>query len=601
VSLHHRPSNGKKRFASAFFAPFQAAILRPMSAQGATRIGVPLATALGTAALVAGAIALASRATIAPADFTFVNGAEPSSLDPAQVTGVPEARIMRAIYEGLCVLDPVTAQPRPGMAEAWDVSGDELTYTFHLRSGSRWSNGDEVTAFDFRDGFRRLLDPREAAQYAYLLWDVTGAKAWSTTIDDSGAPTLSFDTVGIRASDARTLVVKLDRPVPWFLWLCAYHPLSPLDQRALDELRARFPDTWRLEASRPERMVTNGPWKVELRRVNDRIRLVRNDGYWDTRNVAFDTLDVLASEQLTTNLNLYLTGAAGFVNEVPANVIPRLRGRADWNPTPYLATYFYRVNVTHPPLDDVRVRRALALAIDRRSITRLVTKGEEVPHESVVPPGMSAITGYVQQSMWGSTGDFEHDVLVARELLDAAGYGPGGKAMRPIEIHYNTQSTNKDVAEVVAHGWKQALGIDTRLVNQEKKVALDTQRRLDYDVSRSTWIADFPDPASFLEVFTSESENNRTGWSSAKYDALVRQALDARGSERARLYREAERVLLDELPILPVFAFTTTSLVDPELEGFHANPLDVHFPKFWHFAAQSTSSDPAGPPKAGPR
>jgi oligopeptide transport system substrate-binding protein len=171
--------------------------------------------------------------------------------------------------------------------------------------------------------------------------------------------------------------------------------------------------------------------------------------------------------------------------------------------------------------------------------------------------------------------------------MSAAGFGPNGKVMRPIEIHYNTQSTNKDVAEVVAHSWKQALGIDTRLVNQEKKVALDTQRRLDYDVSRSTWIADFPDPASFLEVFTSDSENNRTGWKSARYDALVRAALDARGSERARLYHDAEQALLDETPILPVFAFTTTSLVDPRLEGFHANALDVHFPKYWRWTAGS--------------
>ncbi len=557
--------------------------------------------ALLVSAIVGIGFVLASRATIAPADFTFVNGAEPSSLDPVQVTGVPEARIMRAIFEGLCVLDPVTAQPRPGIAEAWDVSGDELTYTFHLRAGSRWSNGDEVTAFDFRDGFQRLLDPREAAEYAYLLWDVKGAKAWSTTIDDSGAPTLAFDTVAIRTPDPRTLVVALDRPVPWFLYLCAYHPLSPLDRRAMDELRAQFPDSWRLEASRPEHMVTNGPWKVELRRVNDRIRLVRNAGYWDTHNVAFDTIDVLASEQLTTNLNLYLTGAAGYVNEVPANVIPRLRGRADWHPTPYPATYFFRVNVTRPPLDDVRVRRALALAIDRRAITQLVTKGGEVPLESLVPPAMSAITAYVEPSFFGSTGDYEQNVKLARELMDDAGYGPGGKTLRPIELHYNTQSTNKDVAEVIAHGWKQALGVDTRLVNQEKKVALDTQRRLDYDVSRSTWIADFPDPASFLEVFTSDSENNRTGWSSAKYDALVHAALDARGSERARLYGEAEKVLLDELPILPVFAFTTTSLVDPRLEGFHANALDVHFPKFWHFAPQSELRDPDGPSKAGPR
>ncbi len=548
------------------------------------RIGIVLPVAALLVASTGVAIALAKRATIRPADFTFVNGAEPASLDPVQITGVPEARLMRAIYEGLCVLHPRTLEPVPGMAESWDQSDDELVYTFGLRAGSRWSNGDEVTAFDFRDGFERLLDPREAAEYAYLLWCVKGAKAFSTTVDDDGAPTLSFDTVAIRAGDPRTLVIELERPVPWFLYLCAYHPLSPANRRALDEMKAKFPDSWRTAASRPEHLVTNGPWKVEERRVNDRIRLVRNDWYWDTGSVAFDVVDVLAGEHLITNMNLYLTGAAGFVNEVPASAIPRLRERPDWNPAPYLATYFYRVNVSRPPLDDVRVRRALALAIDRKAITEKVTRGGEPPLVSLVPPAMSAITGY-EPAGFGATGDRARDVETARALLAEAGFGPNGRPMRAIEIHYNTQSTNKDVAEVVAHCWKEALGIEARLSNQEKKVSLDTQRRLDYDVSRSTWIADYPDPASFLEVFTGDSENNRTSWKNARYDGLVRAALEARGAERARLYREAEEALLAELPVLPVFAFTTTSLVDPRLEGFHPNALDVHFPKFWRYAS----------------
>lgn len=574
------------------------AILRGMSAPDGLRGGDARKRALfGGGALVVllviGFVAATSRATLRQADFTFANGAEPSSLDPIQTTGIPEARLLRALYEGLCVLDPRTLAPLPGMAESWTITSDELTYTFRVRAGSYWTNGDEVTAFDFRDGFERLLDPREAAEYAYLLFDVRGARAFNSNVDEHGAPRQRFDTVGVRAPDARTLVVELERPVPWFLYLAAFPPLSPLNRRALDEMRARHPDMWRIERLRPEHIVTNGPWKLSERRINDRMRLTRNERYWDRAQVAFETLDVLASEHLTTNLNLYLTGALGFVNEVPTLAVPRLAGRPDWKPTPFLATCFYRLNVTRPPLDDPRVRRALALAIDRRAITSTITRAGEPPLYSFVPPALSAVTGYEPPSFRAGGGledsvlddeAFARDVETARRLLADAGFERETRPLRRIEIHYNTQSTNRDVAEVVAHEWKKHLGIDVKLVNEEKKVALDTQRRLDYDVSRSTWFADYPDPASFLEIMTSSSANNRTGFADARYDELLAAALQARGAERNRLYHAAEERLLEALPVIPLFGFTTTNLVDPALAGFHPNNLDIHFPKFWRFS-----------------
>ncbi len=538
-----------------------------------TPILVPAVLLLGAAAW------SLSRAGFERADAAYCNGAEPSSLDPQQVTGVPEIRLVRALYEGLVVRDPRTGSPIPGMAESWSTSADGLEWTFRIRAGSKWTNGDEVTAHDFVYAWRRLLDPRTGAQYADLLHGVRGAKSWAESVGDDGAPTARFeDAVAITAADARLLVVGLERPVDHFLELAVSAPLCPVSGRALEAARARWPDRWQVEWTKPEHLVTNGPFRLLSRRINDRIRLAKHAGYWDADEVALRTLDVLASEQLSTNLNFYLTGEVAYLDEVPVTQIPRLRGREDYRPAPYLATSFFRVNVNQPPFDDVRVRRALALAIDRTAITSKITRAGELPAYALVP---SILPGWSGAEL-AHSGDFARDCAEARRLLDEAGFGPTKRALE-VELHFASQATNKDVCEVVGDTWRRELGVVTRLRNQEWKVYLDAQRRLEYEVSRSSWIADFADPANFLDVFAPGADNSRTGWSDARYGALLEQARSAREPERGRILREAEALLLRELPIIPLYTFAVTSLVDPRLGGFHANPLDEHFPKFWHW------------------
>ncbi len=527
------------------------------------------------ALLAAAAARMAAGARLARADFVMNNGVEVTSLDPATITGQPEGRLAFATLEGLVAKHPRTLAPEPGVAESWECSPDGRRWTFHLRRDARWTNGDPVTAEDFRFGYERLLDPRTAAPYAYLLWCVRGAREFSGAVDASGAPAGSFDDVAIRAGDPWSLEFELEAPTAYFLDVLSFHSLLPVHRGSLESARERWPDRWQVEWLRPENLVTNGPFRVAERRVNDRIRLVKHEGYWDAANVAFDTIDVLAIEHNATILNMYLTGEIHYADRLPLDLIPELLGREDFSPAPFLATYFYRVNVTRPPLDDPRVREALSLGLDRRSLCERVLRAGQSPAYSLVPPG---IPGYAPARAHGE------DAARARELLAEAGYGPGGRPFPPVEILYNTSEAHRDIALVIADAWQRNLGIRAVLANQEWKVYLDTQADLAYDLARASWIGDYVDPSTFLEVFTSASPNNKTGWSHPEYDRLVRAAaVELEPERRLSLLREAETILVAELPILPLYTYVSQNVVAPRLGGFFSNLADLHPPKHWYW------------------
>jgi oligopeptide transport system substrate-binding protein len=589
-----------------------------MSADARARLRQGLALALVLPVLLA-LVPLARRARLERADCAYVNGSEVVTLDPQTVSAQADGRVAQALFEGLTVKDPATLAPLPGVAERWELAADGSTWTFHLRA-ARWSNGDALGAEDFVWSWRRLLEPETAAPYAYLLHCVRGAEAFARAAPDEREA--RWREVGLRAADARTLVVELARPTPHFLALTSFHPLFPVHRRSLEHFRARFPERWASEWIRPGHLVSNGPFKLRERRINDRLRLVKNPEYWDAAGVALRSLDVLALEHVGTGVNLYLAGEVDWVDRVPSALVPRLLPREDFDPAPYLATYFYRVNVTRPPYDDARVRRALALAIDRATLcARVVGKGEP-PCYSLTPPGLA---GYARPELARATDTdpgvaLERDRAEARALLAAAGFGPE-RPFPTLELHFNTSESHRDVAEVIAADWRNALGLEVRLVNQERKSYLDAQTRLDYDVSRSSWIGDYADPANFLEVFRGGGENNRTGWRDARYDALLDAAARERDEpRRLALLAEAEARLLAELPILPLYAYVSQNLVNPRLGGFHANVLDEHPPKFWYWrsdaelaAERALRTDGAetvrapgpregrGPPRSAPR
>jgi oligopeptide transport system substrate-binding protein len=373
---------------------------------------------------------------------------------------------------------------------------------------------------------------------------------------------LDFDEVGVKALDDRTLQVELRAPTPYFLFLAGYYPLFATNPRCIETYG--YPD-W----TKPEHIVTNGAFKLASHKVRERIRLVKNEQYWNADNVQLNIVDVLPVESLSTSLNLYLTGRVQWIDKPPVTAVPELlkAHRADFDPRPGMIVYFYRLNCTRPPLDNPLVRKALALAINKQEIVDTVMHGGEVPALSIVPPGLG---GYQPAVMGG------YDPREARKLLADAGF-PDGRGMPKIEILYNTEEAHQSIAELIQAQWKENLGIDVGLQNMEWNAYQDAQQNLHYQVSRAGWIGDYLDPNTFLDMWMTGNTNNQTGWSNKRYDKLISQAA-AQVNPAARLetLRQAETILMGEMPIIPIYFYVTSNLVRPYVKGFYQNPLDVH-------------------------
>ena len=504
-------------------------------------------------ALLAGALALGGRAALPRADFAFCNQDEISSLDPAIATGVPEGRVLSALFEGLTRPDPATGDPLPGMATAWECSEDGLTWRFTIREDSAWSDGDRVTAHDFDWSLRRFLRPDTAAPYAYLLWFIAGAEAYTASATPDEA------SLGIEAPSDTELVLHLAHPCAYLPRLMAYYPLAPVKRSCVE----RWGRAW----IAPGHIVTNGPFRLVERRVRDRLRLARFDGYWGRDEVQLATIDAYAASGITTQLNMYLTGQADWMIKPPTGLYDAILPRPDAHAGPQSGVTFFRFNVTRTPFDDPRVREALALALDREALARDVMRGGELGAVSFVPRGMPDYTAATLPPP---------DADRARALLAEAGF-PGGRGFPSFELLYPNNEVTRDFCEASAAQWRDVLGLQPRLANQAWKVYLDSTKELRYDVSWGAWTADYLDVGTFLEIFLADSGNNRTGWRDAGYDALVAQAASSPGvAARAALFQRAEQRLLDAFPIAPVYQRINLNLVAPRVRGFSDNLLDVH-------------------------
>lgn len=487
----------------------------------------------------------------------FQNLSEPEYIDPGLASGNVETNILLALFEGLVQYNPKGGEPLPGIAERWTLSPDKKVYTFHLRKGVKWNDGHPVVAQDFVYSWERVLNPKTAAKYAFALYYIKNAHPYNT------GKLTDPSQLGFKALDDSTLQVTLENPTPFFLELLCYTSFRPVPKWVVEKHGPRW--------TQPENIVTNGPFKLKSWTPYKELTVVKDPNYWDAAQVKLAGIVFYPVEDKDTALKMYETGEIDVAWELPAANIPTLMSREDFVKAPYIATYFYRLNVTKPPLNDKRVRQALSHAIDRKTLCEAYLQKTEMPHSGLVPLGME---GY------SNVPGLELNVEKAKQLLAEAGY-PDPSQLPPITIHYNTDDRHKLVAQVVQQMWKKHLGINVQLWNEEWKSYLKTQNMLGYQISRSGWIGDYPDPTTFLDMFASDSTINHTGWKNANFDALLKKAAQELNTQkRFETLRQAEALILEEAPVIPFYTYTKMYLIKPYVKGFWSNLQDIH-PSKW--------------------
>ena len=485
------------------------------------------------------------------------NAAEPGDLDPHLASILTDQIIVNTLFEGLTLLDERTTKPLPAAAESWQTSDDGLTWTFRLRDGLRWSNGDALVADDFIQAWRRVLNPDFASDNAWYLFALKNAEAYNgKKITDPAA-------IGCKAADPRTLVLTLERPTPYLAALISMPAWFPLNPRALAKFEAmtKRGTAW----TRPGNLVSNGAFMLSDWKPNARITLAKNPNHRDAaknqlEHVVFfpiENPDVeerdFRAGQLHVTFNLPVTKLAAWRKQDAARL------RVD----PTLQINFLRFNTARAPLGDARVRRALSLAIDRPAIARSVLQGSREPALAMTPPNTG---GYVARA--AVTTDLE----AARRLLAEAGF-PKGEGLPVIDIQCRNDEIMPRLAEALQAMWRE-VGLRTTITQVEQKTWIQNQQSQNYGISTAAWTADFPDPVTFLGMFTGNSGYNWTGWKHADYDRLLDTAAttpDAK--QRYEILQQAEEVLLRESPVAPIFYGAQTYLIDPAVKGWEPAPL----------------------------
>jgi oligopeptide transport system substrate-binding protein len=550
-------------FAAAFF--WGSRVCRRFSVaindRSAKRLSNSRALPFALVSLLFAALGSGCTASSPRADLVVINGHEPESLDPAIGSTVEDSRVGAALFEGFVRNDPVTSTAIPSLAERWDISQDGRIYTFHLRTNLQWSTGEPIDANDFVYSWRRVLDPSTGAKYASQLFYLTNAQ------DFNEGKLKDPEKVGIHAVDPNTARVELNAPTAFFLDLATLSTLAIVPRFAIE----KYGDAW----VRHQPVPTSGAYTLETWRLNDRIRVRKNPRYWDAANTKLETVDFLPIAMPSTALNLYDTGEADIIWDkdlMPGELLDVLRTKPDYHSFIQLASYFLRYNVTQPPFTDVRVRKALALAIDKKRIIEKILRGGEKPASHIVPDGTAH---------YEPTEGLGYNPDAARKLLAEAGY-PGGKGFPNFNYLLDSgggANQHAQIAVEIQNMWEHELGIHVELRQMEKKIYVDAQDRLDYNVSRSSWIGDYNDPDTFLGLFRSFDGNNRTGWKNKRYDKLMEDADNEPDlKKRADLLKQAETLLVrDEVPIVPIYFYEGLSFYNPaKVKGIHHNILDIH-------------------------
>lgn len=474
---------------------------------------------------------------------------EPKSIDPALNTAVDGHQVIIGVFEGLCRLDEKD-QGIPGIAESWDISEDNLTYTFHLRD-AKWSDGQPVKASDFVYAWKRAVDPATAAEYAYQMYYLKNGEA----INNGEKP---VDELGVKAIDDKTLEVTLESVTPYFLQLTAFPTYMPVRE----DVVSADPEGWALNM---DTYIGNGPFKVQEWKHDDVLKLVKNENYYDADKVKLDGIDYVFIVEASTAVSAFESGEIDYMEAVPAEKIAVLEEANDENfkILPHLGTYFYIFNMNQEPVNNPKVRKALSLAINRTDIVEQVTKAGQVPATGFVPKGVSMSDGTTD--FQETAGDYnmpidDSKVEEAKQLMAEAGY-PDGQGFPTIELLYNTNEGHKAIAEAIQAMWKQNLGINVELRNEEWKVFQTSRNEGNYTVARHGWIGDYVDPMTFLDMWITASGNNDAKFSNPKYDELISKAKSTLGKERDDAMLEAQAILMEELPVMPIYYYTNAILM----------------------------------------
>jgi ABC-type oligopeptide transport system substrate-binding subunit len=486
---------------------------------------------------------------------------DPESLDQHKARSIQAADVLRDIGEGLVGYSS-TGDLVPAVAEHWDVSADGLTYTFHLRPEARWSNGDAVKAAHFVFAIRRLVAPATAAFYANMLADVDNAL-------DVVAGKKPLDALGVAAVDDLTLALHLERPTPYLLSLLTHPSTFPLHPASVAEHGDGF--------ARPGKLLSNGAFVLDAWVPGSVIALRRNEYYWDNANTALDGVNYHIVVQDSAELNRYRAGELHITSTVPPDNFGQLKTQfgKELRVAPYLGLYYYGFNLSKPPFkDNRRLRQALSMAVDRERLAVQIIGRGEAPAFSWVPPGVDSY----EPTVFGFESlTREERESLARRLYKEAGYGDA-KPLR-VEVRYNTSDTNKKIAVAIQSMWRDVLGVEATLINEEFQVLLANMRDAEVtQIFRSSWMGDYNDAHTFLSILQADNAANMPRYSSDEYESLMQRAADQVDPDRRRLFlEEAERVMLADHPVIPLYFYVSKHLIKPEVRGWGDNVLDYHY------------------------
>lgn len=490
------------------------------------------------------------------------NGSEPSSLDPHKVESDVENNIISDLFEGLVSVSPA-GDIQPRLAEKWE-NKDNTVWTFHLRPGATWSDGTAITAQDIVWSWQRLVSPLTASPYASYpgnMHIVNGVEI----AQGKKAP----ETLGVRAVDDATFEVTLTQPNAAFLAMLTHPSLVPLDK----VLISRYGDKW----TKPEHMVTSGPYKLSQWVVNERIVAERNPRYWDNAHTVINKVTYLPISSEAADINRYKAGEIDIVYTVPINQFARLKQTLgdQLDVSPQLATYYYQFNTTRPPFNDPRVRRALNMALDKEIIAEKVLGQGQRPAWLVSQPDIGGVKLHnPEYASWPR----DKRIAEAKKLLSEAGYNEAHPLV--FNLLYNTSESHQRIAIAASSMWKKNLGVEAKLQNQEWKTMLDTMHTHNFDAVRYAWIADYDDAATFLNTYRTGDSENTSQYSNPAYDEALRNAAKASDTRaRGQFYQQAEDLLGQDVPAIPVYHYVRTHLVKPWVGGFTPDKLGYYYTK----------------------